>query len=295
MWYEVSMLDVGNNILGFITILKGYSSFGTNAVRVLKIAHPQKGVEGNNYSFAILIESFGLFTDSSYWLLFYNFATDYSGTGGSYYKRVLEELKSIGKRVHLTEVRVDEEALLKYLESHRVRALVTQGQELARLSESLKGGLFELFVAHLLSRMGFVTYLRYRNSKLLGRKEIDVISAKVVNRKMKIVIAEAFGSFPKDVQQITNELTIKLSIMQQHYTHILKEIGVSYDDEIDSTPVIQAWVITYDATQKKKLAPSVYVYDIKKVNELCKDFGVNFDAFSHFLRRQKRINFSDIY
>lgn len=285
MWYEVTMLDGGNNYLGFITMLKGYASFDVDNIQIIKLAHPQQGVDGNNYSFAILIESSGFISDSSYWVLFYDFATDYSGTGGSYYNHVLEELKNLSEKVNLIEASVDEEILLKYLEGHRVRRLVTQGQELLRLSDSLKGGLFELFIAHLLSRMQFTSYVRYRNSEILGKKEIDIISAKISEGKINMVIVEAFGSFPNNTSQISTEMKEKLLAVKNNYAKVLSDIGFKFDSK--KAPLIQGWVVTYDSTHVRRLAPNIFVYDINKVNELCNNFGVNYNAFSGFMKKER--------
>jgi hypothetical protein len=229
-------------------------------------------------------------SDSSYWFLFYNFATDYSGTGGYYYQSTLQDLKKLGKKINLIEGEVTEEELSNYLESNQVRKLVTKNQELSQSNDSLKGGLFELFVAHLLSKMGFETQLRYRNSKLLGKSEIDVIAIKqLLNKKAKMVIVEAFGSFPIDpfyIAKIRKEMEKKLSIVRNNYGEILSEGGVQY--LTNTAPTVELWIATYDTTRKRRLCPGVYVYDKNKLVDMCKQFNVNYNDFTEFLTKRKQ-------
>jgi hypothetical protein len=286
MWYDVSMLDVGNNLLGFSTILKGYSSFKPQNIEVIKIAHPQEGGIGNNYSFAILLESFGFISDSCYWLLFYDFATDYSGTGGAYYDEVLKQLKHLRSRVHVTEASVDTDNLLAYLESYRVKKLTTRGQELLKLSENLKGGLFELLISHILSRMHFETTVRYRNSAILGKLEIDVIAVKrFKNGKIKIIIAEAFGSFPNnDNLRKKQEMIKKISLVNSNLSDILEDIGITTNGKMLAS--IEGWIFTYDYKILKRLAKDVRIFDIRKIKELCKKYAVDFSEFAEYLKKQ---------
>lgn len=57
-------------------------------IQVLRIKHPVIGSKGFDYTYAILIESYAIFSDYSVWYVFFDCATDYSGFGGSLHQSI---------------------------------------------------------------------------------------------------------------------------------------------------------------------------------------------------------------
>jgi hypothetical protein len=287
MWYDdITMLDVANNPLGFIINLRGYSSFKVKKIYIAKIAHPQEP-DQNNYSFAIFIESNGLLNDFSYWLLFYNFATDYSGNGSTVLKGILGEIKKRRKQVEMTEVVVSETDIEKYLENHRIKRLTIENQQLRELNKVIKGRLFEQFVANLLSKMGFSTYVGLRNSSILEDKEIDIIAIKQDRGKVEIIIAETFGSFPLEeqyVKQITEEMKEKLAMVKKNYVKIVSQVSKTKD--ILSLSSVQLWVVTHDVTKRKLISSNIMIYDINRIIALCNELNINYYPIVRILKKQ---------
>lgn len=106
LWYEVGLLDSTSapftGELAFSTLLQGAIQIRKknktdDPIQIRRFLHPNHMDNGNDYSYAILLERFGMFTDYSGWLVCYDCATDYSGMGGQYHdliENTLEEYKS---------------------------------------------------------------------------------------------------------------------------------------------------------------------------------------------------------
>jgi len=94
MWYyHFDILDdqrqlIFNGVPAFISVLSGHITIkneraGGEPVKVIRFVHPEKRVNGNNYSYAIFIEAYGGIGDYSGWIIFYDCCGDYSGFSGS--------------------------------------------------------------------------------------------------------------------------------------------------------------------------------------------------------------------
>ena len=109
-WYPVTQLDSArtfdyNGVSTFIAMLKGYAQIldeegsedGKIAVRIIK--HPSSITDGgNDITFAILVGSYGIFSDTSGWLIFFDCATDYSGHGGEMYRKGLDTIRGLTEK-----------------------------------------------------------------------------------------------------------------------------------------------------------------------------------------------------
>lgn len=277
LWYPIQIVKVPSEALGFVISLLGYSKFKKERIKAIKFIHPQ--APGNNYSFAILIESHGLISDFSYWLLYHNFATDYSGAGGSSYRFVMKHLEKMKEKVNLSEVSVDERDLFHYASDTRMRTLEREVKELGHVNDALRGQILELFVSHLISKMGYASYWRYRNRSILGRREIDIIAVRERDRRTEMLIIETFGSFPKDLDKITKELTEKLSKIKSNWPEILNDLQETRLDSSEPHPEIKVWATTFDRTQKKELSPDILVIDRNELRRLCRKYNVRLGQF----------------
>jgi len=123
LWYPIDVLDTFgsrafNGVIAFVYLVTGMSEFKRRQreiepIRVLRIKHP--GESGNVISYAILIEGYGIISDYSGWIVLYEVGTDFSGTGGSWYRMaesVLEHYKDV---IIVNEIMVGREIFERYL------------------------------------------------------------------------------------------------------------------------------------------------------------------------------------
>jgi hypothetical protein len=128
LWYDINVLDthgldVFNGIPAFISTLIGlvelnkYYNKGRGKVLIRIFKHPVRDIKGFDYSYALCIPVFGYFLDASGWLVFFNCATDYSGTGDSMRRRAdifIEKYKK-DNLVEVEEVEVNKDIFKEYL------------------------------------------------------------------------------------------------------------------------------------------------------------------------------------
>jgi len=124
---EFEILDserrgIFNGVPAFIYTAKGFAISKEEKeidepVKIIRFVHPEKGVNGNNYSYAVLIESYGSLADYSGWLVFYDCCGDYSGFSGSQHAQAESFLKSYSKMglVEIQEFKVELNYFKEYL------------------------------------------------------------------------------------------------------------------------------------------------------------------------------------
>ena len=114
-WYGIEAIDsassnVFNGVPLFIPLLLGTIELKAKydideKSFICKFIHPDKSVNGNDYSYGILIQSYGsFFSDFSGWVMFYDCCTDYSGFGGDQHAKAEARINEL-KKLNLIEVR----------------------------------------------------------------------------------------------------------------------------------------------------------------------------------------------
>ena len=129
LWYQIEFLDsskshIFNGVPTFIQLLIGTAEskkiFGINEkAYICKFTHPNSSVNGNDFSYGVLIEAFGSagISDYSGWFLFYDCCGDYSGFSGSEHM-MAEKIIELYKKKGLIEVRemtIDKQKLKEYI------------------------------------------------------------------------------------------------------------------------------------------------------------------------------------
>lgn len=116
-WHSVELLghseqEVYLGIPTFELILRGAINFNMDLenpdpVKLIRIKHPKEKNQ-NHYSYGILVERYGAIADYSGWLISYNCATDYSGFGGSNFRRAEELIKQflVNKLVEVNDITI---------------------------------------------------------------------------------------------------------------------------------------------------------------------------------------------
>lgn len=177
-WYNLEFLDssksyIFSGIPTFISLLIGVvelkRKYGLkDKTYVCKFRHPDKSVKGNDYSYGILVQSFGSFgSDFSGWILFYDCCGDYSGFSGQEHAQAemfIKQYKKLGL-IKVREMEINKKKLKEYIADKIIeRKRKTVFEELDKeterrfkidfLSES-RGLVLELITYYVLSKKNY--------------------------------------------------------------------------------------------------------------------------------------------
>lgn len=129
LWYPVEFMDytkshIFNGVPAFVNLLTGSTELkriyakGEKAY-VCKFTHPDITVNGNDYSYGILIEAMGStgFSDYSGWMLFFDCCGDYSGFAGSSHAIAETFIETYQEQdsIELREMVIDKKAFKEYI------------------------------------------------------------------------------------------------------------------------------------------------------------------------------------
>lgn len=136
-WHDMDLLDtnkihVFNGAFAFISLLVGEVEKcrifdDPSPVWIVRIKHPVQKNQ-NNFSYGILLQSGGLVTDTSGWLLFLDCGNDFSGSGGHLREQVEEFISKyeIEGNIIVKETSVSSDIFVKYLRQKNIPSLVQQ-------------------------------------------------------------------------------------------------------------------------------------------------------------------------
>ena len=129
LWYQIEFLDsskssIFNGVPTFIQLLIGSAEskriFGIDEkAYICKFVHPDKSVNGNDFSYGVLIEAFGSsgISDYSGWLLFYDCCGDYSGFSGSEHMMAEKTIELYEKKglIEVRKMTIDKQKFKEYI------------------------------------------------------------------------------------------------------------------------------------------------------------------------------------
>lgn len=179
-------------------------------IEILRIRHGSKG--RSNYSYGILIESFGFISDYSGWLIFFNCCNDYSGNANRMRLEAEDVITRYSNYVHVIEEKLTLKEFDKFLKDKLakdkdeglaqqipvwglVHAQELQGMK--QISNQAFGLLLELFTAVWFDEMGFEIQWDFKH-KVLNNQQIDVLAEK----DNTVFIVECQLSLPRRKQAI---------------------------------------------------------------------------------------------
>lgn len=170
LWYHLEILDSRkshsfNGVFAFNTMLLGAVEIRKkfnigDKVIVRRIKHPLSERENDtrsDYSYAILSEVHGSFSDSSGWILFKDCCNDFSGLGGSEHysaEYIIKKLLAEGV-IEIEEFSVPLEVFNKYLQKKSINDrehLEDKMQHQRQLIDDARGLLLELLVYYIKSK-----------------------------------------------------------------------------------------------------------------------------------------------
>ena len=211
-WYPVQAMKgsyIFNGVSTFCATLSGTVTVKRllgveDKSYVVRFVHPKKN--GNDYSYAVLVEAYSNIADYSGWLVFFDCAGDYSGFAGSEHKFAEALIERYKKRnaIEIIEYKIRSDALLNYLsifsaelteqyhpfidkipvdgeveEHKKILASISLASRIKKLDaefSTAKGLLLELAAYYYFISQGFVVKWRYKNYKVIGKDEIDLVA-----------------------------------------------------------------------------------------------------------------------
>jgi len=129
LWYDIEFLDsskshIFNGVPAFISLLVGTAELKSRfpekgKAYICKFIHPDKSVNGNDFSYGILMDAFGStgLSDYSGWILFFDCCGDYSGFAGSEHamvERFINKYKNNGI-IEVIEITINKNKLKEYI------------------------------------------------------------------------------------------------------------------------------------------------------------------------------------
>lgn len=208
LWYHVDFIDpseshIFNGVPAFISLMIGKAEMkrilgGGEKADVCKFIHPRKRENGNDFTYGILIESFGSLGlgDYSGWILFFDCCGDYSNFSGSEHAQaemVIDKYKEMGL-IEVREMTLDKDKLKQYI-AHRIvgkksRSVTSQLNEVSNIRierdviEKARSLMLELLSYYMLSKRKDYNIVEW-NTKY-NKKQIDV----VIGSDSEIVVIE---------------------------------------------------------------------------------------------------------
>jgi hypothetical protein len=246
-WYPVQAMSgllIFNGVATFSSLIIGAvqlkrAAKNNEKTLIVRFVHP---VEKNkhDYSYAILVEAFGTLADYSGWLVFYDCCGDYSGFSGSMYQFAEMIIRQYSHRLEIINLKIDKNDLKKYLDvfgadfadtyEHTGLRIPTDGNAKRQKKflesfstssiisrqqsqiEAFKGYLLELLAYYFFtSEKGLIKW-RYRNKRLLGDDEIDVIKR---DEKGNLYLVSCMSSYHDN----------KVKKLDKHYSLIQSKKG----------------------------------------------------------------------
>ena len=248
LWYPFEILDGAhtkifpgvstftNLLLGTVMMKRNFE--WSESIEVRRILHPagdyfykedgiRKVREKYDISYAVLVPTFGSIGDYSGWLMNLDCCNDHTGFSGGMREQAEALIETLSEDISIEEHIVDIDEFRKYLrmkvqeryESPYGSSLSESEWETIKLERSIGLGtemsatIIELFVAVSMAEAGFDIQWQYRNTNVIGDKEIDILAIK----DDEIHIIECSRHFPNNssgIDKIVKELHRKKKLIQ---------------------------------------------------------------------------------
>jgi hypothetical protein len=188
-------------------------------VHVCRFIHPDESVNGNDFSYGVLIEAFGStgLSDYSGWALFFDCCGDYSGFAGSEHA-MAEKVIELYERKELIDVRemkIDKEKFEKYVADNVVSGSKQEILDRLRLStierdkrdivNASRGMVLELLSYYTLSKNRTKQKLDW--SVKLNDDELDIIlETKDIVRIIECKVDPATWDMKKEISKLKKKV-----------------------------------------------------------------------------------------
>jgi hypothetical protein len=226
-WYNFEVLgsrsEIFSGVPTFLNLLEGVVERklrlgAEEKSHVIRFAHPDKQVNGNDYSYGVLVQSYGTIgSDWSGWIILYDCCGDYSGFSGQQYahaESLIKNYEELGL-LEVSEMKIPKDKFQKYLSKRLARRDITSERftlmdTLNELGDS-RGKLFELFSYYYLSKLK--TYSKVDWQIPTSKGDIDLIAE---NEDTKKIFECKLNPFNHNIQEEVKKIQEKA-----------KEVGAS--------------------------------------------------------------------
>jgi hypothetical protein len=221
LWYPVNVIKslysipCSNN---FILVLSGLLNFENYPILVIRFIHPQG--YGNNFSYAILAEGplYNLFQDAADWYLYFDFATNHSGTGSRAWRMVEEFLNNHRSKINLSECRINSKKFREYIKNKEIKDLSKKIKKLEDYYAAAKGMIYELINAYILSKLGYQVHWALKEPSITDGKEIDLLAYRKSGKMIMFYVIETSTTG----ENLTKEVKQKVKILKKNSSNLLK-------------------------------------------------------------------------
>jgi len=292
-----------NGSFSFIYLLEGYlKRKGKNSKNeiVLRIKHPQSGINGFFYSYGILLDNFYDFGDIG-WIITLACSTDFSGHGGDEHKRIertINEYQKIGI-LDVREITIDEEFFEDYLKTHRLY------KHLYNDFSEENGNDMEMINNSLESEKKYDVALSYASE---DQKIVDQI-AKILRDQRNINVFyddfEKTSTWGKNLAVHLPEIYFKQSLCviiflskyypRKKFTKLEKEAALAKSLESDQEYILPVIIDDSDKNEiwPEGIIPTIAYLDLNKIEieQLCDQIQEKIIDLKNKKRNQKETTF----
>lgn len=236
LWYDFEILDGAhpkifpgvatftNLLVGSVHMKEQYNRI--NPIEIRRILHPagyhfykedeaEMKREKHDVGYAILVPSYSTMADYSGWLVSLDCCNDYSGFAGGMRKSAERFIDLHEKNLAIEDILISRNDFRRYLKSNILdrhekpfSRLSESEWDSIRLEESIELGtelsavIIELFMATTMAEAGFVIHWQYKNTDVVGDKEIDILAVK----GKEVQIIECSRHFPINTERIIRKI-----------------------------------------------------------------------------------------
>lgn len=168
------------------------------------------------FSYAVLIERFGTFSDFSGWLIFMEVGGDYSGMGGFEYTSTEQMLEPNKDSINIREFEISQQQLRDYFTAKQpgeVAQLRFRVDDLEKQKAEAVGRLLEFITKLHYDLLGYKTEINFKDSRLLQDREIDVLATHA--GKKELIVVECSTNIPVDINKLVEEINGKAAAIRQ--------------------------------------------------------------------------------
>ena len=221
------------------------------AAKVAIIVHKSyRGQE--DYSTAIFMPAYGMFSNASMWWVYYLIGNNHSGGASHQWRLVFNKIKRNSKVIDLIVVYAEEEEFYRYCEDPGYSRLNDAIVLTNRITSDVRGVFPELLLANMLTNMAYTQVLNRIRPKILKpvNGEFDTVGIKLAGGSLShITVFESKGQAhdEKELQLEIDRFSDNVSITQQKLESFCNELKVPYSGDVQ----IEAIFVSMDTLDIK--------------------------------------------
>ena len=206
------------------------------AARVAIIVHrDRRGQE--DYSTAIFMPAYGMFSNASMWWVYHLIGNNHSGGASHQWRLVFNKIKRNRKAIDLIVVQADEEEFYRYCEDPGYSRLNDAIVLTNKITSDVRGVFPELLLANMLTNLGYTKVLNRIRPRILKlvKGELDTVGIKLAGGSVShILVFESKGQAhdENELQSQIDRFSDNVSTIQQNLESFCNELKVPYSRDV---------------------------------------------------------------